>query len=156
MDPESVPILLGLLAAHVCGDAFIYSRLVSGLKRADRVSSRMLATAIHCFFHAVFVFVFLLFVPVHTRLWACLYVFAAHFLIDFSRVFVERKIYPPEDIIIFSKKDVLRFALGRAGDSVNDFFGKNMKTWMGMNLLDQSLHLVSMIVFVFGILPHLS
>ncbi len=54
--PETFRVLLGLVAAHVCGDAFIYSRFVSGLKRSERASSRVAATALHCLFHAVFVF----------------------------------------------------------------------------------------------------
>ncbi len=156
MGPDPFLLLLGLLAAHVCGDALIYSRFVSGLKRSDKASSRLLATALHCIFHALFVFLFLWYVPVRTRLAACLYVFFAHFLIDYSRVFVERKIYRPEDVIIFSKKDILRFIAGSAKDPVNTFFGKHRKIWLGMNLLDQGMHLATLCAFAFGIYPHLS
>jgi hypothetical protein len=154
--PETFRVLLGLVAAHVCGDAFIYSRFVSGLKRSERASSRVAATALHCLFHAVFVFLFLWNLPLHVQLAACLYVFSVHFLIDYSRVFAELKIYRPEDIIIFSKKDILRFVTGSAKDPVNSFFRKNMKTWIGMNLLDQGLHQATLCAFAFGIYPHLS
>jgi hypothetical protein len=154
-DPKPFQILLGLMAAHVCGDAVIYSRFVSGLKRADSALSRVLATFLHCLFHAAFVFLFLWHVSVRARLLACVYVFGVHFLIDAARVFAERNLVPSQDILILSRKDVLRFLTGRAREPVNAFFRKNMKTWVGMNLLDQGLHLASLLVFVVGIYPHL-
>jgi hypothetical protein len=154
-DPKPFEVLLGLMAAHVCGDALIYSRFVSGLKRADSAWSRVLGTFLHVLFHAAFVFLFLWHVPFRARLLACLYVFGVHFLIDIARVLAERKLYASQDIIIFSKKDVLRFLAGRAREPVNVFFRKNMKTWVGMNLLDQGLHLASFLVFVLGIYPRL-
>jgi len=154
-DPNPFQVLLGLLSAHVCGDALIYSRSVSGLKRADSALARVLGTFVHCVFHAVFVFLFLWHVSLHARLLACVYVFGVHFLIDFSRVFAERNLFPSQDILILSKKDVFRFLAGKAREPVNAFFRTNLKTWVGMNLLDQGLHLASLLVFVAGIYPRL-
>jgi len=156
MGSETVRVLLGLLAAHVCGDAFVYSRWVSGLKRSPRAGSRWLATAIHCGFHAVFVLLFLWPLPARVRLAACLYVCAVHFLIDTARVWLERKVYAPEGMVILSKQDLLRLALGRARQPVSRFFRKNMRTWVGVNALDQAVHLASLIGFAVGIAPRLA
>jgi hypothetical protein len=149
-------VLAGLLAAHVCGDILAYSRFVSGMKRAERAASRVLATSVHCLVHAVLVFLFLWAVPMATRLYAALYVFGVHFLIDLIRVALERNFYPPEDRVILSKKDIMRMLAGRARKPVHGFLPQNKKAWLGMNLVDQGLHLVALLVFAFGIFPHLS
>lgn len=156
MGPESVRIFLGLLAGHVCGDALVYSKSVSGLKRADRAGHRVAGTLLHGFLHAVFVLVFLWPVPAGVRLWACVYVFGVHFLIDAGRVALERRVFPPDEMVILSKKDLFRTLLGRARVPVSEFFHKNMRPWLVMNLLDQGLHLASLAGFAFGVAPHLA
>ena len=156
MDPDGFRVLAGLLAAHVCGDTLFYSRFVSGLKRADRASHRILATSIHCLFHGVLVFGFLWPVPLETRLLTCLYVFAVHFLIDASRVILERRILLPGDNVILSKGDVFRYLAGTTRESVSVFFRRNMKPWLRMNLLDQAAHLASLLVFAWFIYPRLA
>jgi len=156
MDPDGFLVLAGLLAAHVCGDTLFYSRFVSGWKRADRAAHRMLATSIHCLFHAVLVFGFLWPVPLETRLWACLYVFTVHFLIDASRVILERAVYRPGDNVILSKTDVFRYVAGTTRGSVDAFFRRNLKPWLRMNLLDQAAHLASLLLFAFVIHPRLA
>jgi len=153
--PETVRVLLGLLAAHVCGDAFIYSRFISGLKRSENPASRVAATALHCLFHAGFVFLFVWGLPLGLRAAASLYIFCVHFVIDTARVFGERKIFRPEGMVILSKKDMLRFLAGRAREPVNAFFRQNLRTWVGMNLVDQGLHAATLLVFAFGIAPRL-
>jgi len=155
MDPDGLRVLAGLAAAHVCGDTLLYSRFLSGWKRADRAWQRVLATAVHCLFHAILASVFLGCVPAPTRVLASLYVFTAHFVIDASRVVLERGIYPPGDNVILSKKDVLGVLTGRTRGPVAAFFRKNMKPWIWMNLLDQGLHLASLLVFACAIFPRL-
>jgi hypothetical protein len=46
------------------------------------------------------------------------------------------------------KSEVLEYLLGRGHRDVTAFFGKHLKTWVWVNLIDQGMHVAAIGLFV--------
>ena len=143
-------LFLVLVAAHVCGDVLTYSTFLARAKRSVSTSSRAKAVSLHCFVHAFFVLILGWLFGIKGTVVAAGYIFVVHFMIDFVRVQVEPHIFNSTDFVIVYKGQLINYVLGRRDDQRNldRFIGKYFWKWLGMNFIDQSLHLASIVAYV--------
>ncbi|MBC2695737.1 MAG: DUF3307 domain-containing protein [Desulfobacteraceae bacterium] len=130
-----------LLAAHICGDFFLYSTRISRAKRTSDVIKRLKAVFLHCFFHFILILLWLMPYDFIFRLRAALYISIIHFIIDFSRVHVEGFLYDKKDFIILKRKDVISYLFGNRNSESGTFMKRYLKRWIVINIADQGLHL---------------
>jgi len=142
-------LFLVLLAAHVCGDVLTYSTILARAKRWGSRSFRAKALALHCLVHAFFVLILGWIFGVEGIVFAAGYIFFVHFGIDFVRVQTELHLFDPKYFIIINKRQVLEYMLGRyvKHKEFETFMKKYFWQWGAVNILDQTLHLVSIAVF---------
>ena len=119
-------------------------------KRANALLSKAGATGLHCLVHAGLAWFWLWPWDENTRLYAALYIFAMHFVIDFTRTMLETSIFDTTEVKIFRRQDVIRWLVGRdnGATEVHAFMERNIMRWLLLNIADQSLHLLSISVFV--------
>lgn len=142
-------LFLLILAAHLCGDLLIYSPGLAQNKRSGSWGRRSWYILRHVLIHALFVWIWLWTYSLELKVLASLYIFVVHYLIDISRTYYEPALIAKQDFHIFSRKDLLAWLTGRSvPDETQVFLKKHLRTWLGINLLDQSLHLISIFVFV--------
>jgi hypothetical protein len=143
-------LFLVLVAAHVCGDVLTYSAFLAIAKRSGNRSSRAKALALHCFVHAFFVLILGWLFGIKETVVAVGYIFVVHFMIDFVRVQVEPHIFNSTDLVIVNKSQLINYVLGRKDDQsrLDRFMGKYFWKWLMLNASDQSLHLASIVIFV--------
>ena len=77
-------------------------------------------------------------------------IFIMHFIIDFSRVYFEQYLFKKDDFVIIDKKQLFRSAMNgfRGNSELDKFMQKYFWKWIGVNITDQSLHMVSLILCV--------
>jgi len=141
-------LFLLLLAAHVCGDIVVNSDFLAKNKRSENQVARTGALVVHCVIHFGFVWLWLWPFGRTLKIWASLYVFVVHFLIDYCRTYAEAKLFPGGELMALKKKQVLEYLLGRRDKDVAAFFGKHLKTWVWVNLIDQGMHVAAIGLFV--------
>lgn len=137
-----------LLAAHICGDFFLYSIRISSAKRTSDFIRRLEAVFIHCVFHFILILLWLLPYDFIFQLRAALYISIIHFIIDFSRVRVEEFLYDKKDFTILKRKDVISYLAGNRNAESGPFMKKYLKRWIAINIADQGLHLAVISGFV--------
>ena len=139
-----------LLVAHICGDVLSYSSLLSRAKRSDDIFKRNRAVIIHCLLHAIFVLLLGWLFRVEGSMIAAGYIFIVHFFIDFSRVQIEPIFFNTKKIVIINKNELVKCLLGKTEDieGLKVFMSKYFLKWLVVNVVDQSLHLASIVVFV--------
>ena len=140
-------MFLLLIAAHLCGDVLSYSRFLSGLKRSERLGVKIGGIGLHCFIHGLFVLVWLWPLPWGIRLWAAVYIFVTHFIIDFARTPVERALIDKRDFRILKRSDPLFYFLGKGNPETRAFMKKYLGGWTLANVIDQSLHITAIAIF---------
>jgi hypothetical protein len=143
-------LFLVLVTAHVCGDVLTYSTLLARAKRSGSRFARAKAVALHCLIHAFFVLILGWLFGIKGAVVAAGYIFVVHFMIDFVRVQTELRLFDPKCFIIINKRQVLEHMLRRYGKhkEFETFMKKYFWKWGAVNILDQTLHLVSIAVFV--------
>ncbi len=137
-----------LAGAHYCGDLLSYSPKSSGRKRGGKVLLRVRALVIHCLIHVLWIWVWLWAWDSRLKIQASVFLFIAHFVIDFSRPYIEAALIPKEHFVIFKKKkDVLLWFKGKASKEVRDFLDVYFFRWLFVNVFDQGMHIASIAVF---------
>lgn len=139
-------IFIRLYAAHICGDILTYLPQLSGQKRADKLSSKIRAIAMHCFIHAVWVWVWSWGWPADARILAIFYIVGLHFLIDFSRVYLEDTIIGKNNLEILKRQQIWLWLRCKGDAMTNNFMKKYFGKWVSINLADQTMHLLSVSV----------
>lgn len=141
-------LFLLLLAAHICGDFFLYSPRISSAKREASFIKRLKAVFMHCFFHFILVILWLMPYSLIIQIQAALFVTVFHFVIDISRVYIEDLFFDKQDFIIMKRKDAISCILGNKNADSAPFMKKYLKRWICINLIDQGLHLAVIIMFL--------
>ena len=85
------------------------------------------------------------------KIWACIYIFTIHFIIDYFRTAFEMRAVPEGQLRVVKRKQALLYLFGRADEETNTFLGRHLKVWMGAAIVDQALHVASICVFVIGV-----
>ncbi len=134
------------MGAHYCGDLLSYSPKSSGRKRGDKTLLRIQALMLHCLTHAFWVWIWLWPWDSRIKMQVSLFIFIAHFVIDFSRPYLESAVIPKKHFHIFKKKnDVLLWFRGRASLEVAGFLDVYFYRWLFLNVFDQGMHIVSIL-----------
>ena len=81
------------------------------------------------------------------RLWAAVYIFVTHFIIDFSRGPVERALIDKQDFKILKRSDTLFYFFGGGDPETRPFMKKHLRNWTLGNIIDQSLHVAAIGIF---------
>jgi hypothetical protein len=102
----------------------------------------------HCLIHVVCVLLWLWPFGRQVIIWACIYVFAVHFLIDYVRTSFEMRAIPEGELRVVKRQQALLYLIGRADHETNLFLGEYLKVWLGAAIVDQGLHAASLGVFV--------
>lgn len=149
-----------LLAAHICGDFFLYSPGMSTAKRVSDVGKRFKAVAIHCFYHALII-VFVLWIAGYGLgliAQAAIFISILHFIVDVSRIHIEGFVFEKKDFAILKRKDVFAYLTGNKNAECSPFMGRYFRRWVFMNLADQGLHITIILLFLTladsGIFPY--
>lgn len=138
-----------LLAAHICGDVITYSPTISQSKRSPQNLRRTIAIVVHCFIHILFIWIWLWDVSINIKLFASIYFFIVHSIIDSMRVVVEDTLIKNEDTIIIRRKDVFYWLIGRSTLEMKEFMNKYFIKWILINVFDQVFHFLSIFLFVY-------
>jgi len=149
LDDAGVNLFFLLIAAHLCGDLLVYSDNVSEAKRKGELRSRVAAIGFHCLVHACWVWVWLWPQGIERKITAGFFVFIAHFIIDFTRIYVEPRWLGRDKIKILKRREVLRWLGGQGDNETRIFMKTSFVPWLTINVVDQSLHLVAIIGFVY-------
>ena len=131
-----------LLIAHFCGDILLASYRLAVLKRSSALQTQIVGVAGHCGVHALLAGI-LLFLSRLPWVNAAALVFVFHFVIDFVRSSVERRIYGPGNIYV-RRSEFMAWIFGRSEDR-SKMNIRNLGTWFLINLLDQSAHAASLL-----------
>jgi hypothetical protein len=134
------PFLL-LLLSHILGDGVFNSSRLARLKRRSHPGLQTLALASHTAVHALIAGL-LLFAAQGAWLWGAFLVFAAHFLIDFTRCRMEFSIFGPEGLVLTRMEALAWIRCG--GRDLPLLDKKDFRPWLFLNLGDQGAHLVSL------------
>lgn len=140
-------LALLLLCAQYSGDFLVYSTRLSSGKRTDDLPVRLRALFLHCLIHLGWVLVWLWFYEWQLKILAALYIFVIHFVIDFSRPYVERVVISRDEFVVTSRKDILMWFWGKSDDRTSRFMRKFFPQWVFVNILDQGSHILSIIIF---------
>jgi hypothetical protein len=135
-------LFLLLIASHICGDLLINAAFLARAKRSEELAGRIQALALHCL-----VWLWLWSYEVSLKIWASMYVFVVHFLIDFFRTHLEMTLIG-EELRVVPRKEALMYLLGRANDQTNVFLKNHVRTWGLLNIRDQLLHVAAIGAFV--------
>lgn len=142
-------LFLLMLAAHLCGDVLIYSPGLAQNKRSGTLGYRSNFILRHVLIHALLVWIWLWQFTLSTQIAASLYILVVHFAIDIARTYYEPLLIDKQDFHVFQRKDIIQWLTGKSvNQDTKAFLSKYLKTWLGINLLDQSLHCVSILVFI--------
>ncbi len=142
-------LFLLMLAAHLCGDVLIYSPSMARNKRSGSFWSRSQVIFRHALIHALLIWLWLWPYPLSLKIYASVYILLVHYLLDISRTYYEEILIDKQEFHIFSRKDLWKWIRGKPlQQETKAFLKKHMKVWLSINLLDQSLHLLSILVFV--------
>ena len=136
-------IFVRLYAAHICGDILTYFPRLAGQKRVDILSAKIKAIAVHCLIHGLWVWVWGWGWPPRSRLLAVIFIFGLHFLIDFSRGYLENAIIGTANLEILKRQQIWLWLRRRGDPTTNKFMGKYLGKWISINLADQTLHLIA-------------
>lgn len=138
-----------ILGAHLCGDVLIYSPALAGNKRSGPFLQRSKFILRHVLIHALLVWLWLWPFSFQLKLTASLYILIVHFLIDISRTYYEPILINKNDFHIFQRRDIFKWLTGKPiNQETKTFLAKYLKIWLSINLLDQSLHFLSILIFV--------
>lgn len=147
---DHIQLFVLMLAAHVCGDIVLYSQMVSKSKRNGKFIQRSKFISIHVLIHAAFLWIWLWPYDFDLKVSASLYILLVHFLIDMSRTYFEQYFIDKKDVYIFSRKDIFKLFFQRSQNKAKrKFLQKYLRTWLGINVLDQALHGASILIFIF-------
>ncbi len=139
-------IFIRLYAAHLCGDILTYLPQLAGKKRVADPQSKIRAIALHCLIHAAWVWVWSWGWSAYSRLLAAIYIVGLHFLIDFSRGYLENALIGTANLKILKRRQVWLW-LRRKGDAMtNNFMSKYLNKWICINLADQTLHFLTVLL----------
>ena len=141
-------LLLLLIASHCCGDILLNSDYLATFKRRDSLSDRIKAVFVHCSIHAILVWLWLWPLSEKLKLIASLYIFLAHSIIDLFRISLEDKLIGQKHIKLLNRKEIVLWFSGKGKKSINDFMNSYFKKWLLINIVDQSLHFLSIVGFV--------
>ena len=137
-----------MIIAHFCADILIYSPKLSGQKRKDELLQKLQALGIHCAIHGAWVWILLWPMDYWIRIRATLYIFMVHFVIDYTRLYIEQIFINKDEFTIFKRKDFFLWLRGKPNKQMNQFMKKYFPKWLALNILDQSLHMASILLFV--------
>ena len=137
-----------MIIAHFCADLLIYSPKLSGQKRKDELLQKLLALAIHCAIHGAWVWILLWPMDYWIRICVALYIFVVHFVVDYTRPYIEQIFIKKDEFVIFERKDFFLWLRGKPDEQMNQFMKKYFPKWLALNVLDQSLHMASILLFV--------
>ena len=137
-----------MIIAHFCADLLIYSPKLSGQKRKDELLQKLQALGIHCAIHGAWVWVLLWPMDYRIRIRATLYIFVVHFVIDYTRLYIEQIFINKEEFVIFKRKDFFLWLRGKPDEQMKKFMKKYFPKWLVLNILDQAFHMASILLFV--------
>lgn len=141
-----VTIFLPLLAAHFCGDVLAYTPAVSKHKRDEKKVFKLFAVVLHSFIHAIFCLLWLFGKPITVAVVASVFILLFHGIIDSFRLFFENRIIGNVDIPILTRRDIFSLLFPHMKPVIlSGFMQKFGKRWVVLNLIDQFLHIVSLI-----------
>ena len=143
-----IHLLLLLLIAHIFGDVFMYSPKLSTGKRTDSHYKMTGSLLIHSILHAAVVWLILWKYPLQFKTTAAIYFLILHFIIDYLRILIEKNIYQKDELVIFKRRDILNFLFKKNSAEINLFLNNHFHKWILQNIMDQSLHLATIIFFV--------
>ncbi len=136
---------IALLISHLTGDVFAYSPSLSEAKRSKDTRRKLSGTSLHCLIHSLFVFFCFKLFRLDYGLSAAIYIFIIHYLIDTSRLFVEKILFDHHTLIL-KRKDAIALLFNR--DNLHDDLAITyFKKWLLINFFDQSLHFFSILAF---------
>ena len=143
-------LILLMAAAHASGDILLYSPYVAESKRMGSFFLRSWYVAKHVLLHVAFLWIWLWPYDVKLKISASIYIFLVHYLIDISRTYYEPIFIDKDDFHIFSRKDISSCLFGNfVNRETRSFLKKHFKVWLGINMMDQSLHCASILIFAF-------
>ena len=137
-----------MIIAHFCGDILVYSPKLSGQKRKDELLQKLQALGIHCAIHGAWVWILLWPMDYWIRIRATLYIFMVHFVIDYTRLYIEQIFIKKDEFVIFERKDFFLWLRGKPDEQMNQFMKKYFPKWLALNILDQAVHIASILLFV--------
>jgi len=141
-------LFLLLFAAHICADFIIYSPKLSSEKRLSNIDRLLKALFLHCLYHFVSILLWLIPYDIIFKLKAALYITSFHFIIDLSRIYIEKFVYEQKYFTILKRKDVLFYLAGNKNTESAFFLNKYLIKWILMNIGDQGLHVAAITGFV--------
>ena len=124
-----------LLGSHILGDMIFNSSRLAIFKRDARMVLHVTGIASHCLLHAGFAAV-LLAATGWPVLGGTLLVFFSHFVIDFCRCNLEKKIYGPGRLLL-NRAELFELVRGRRQEKLPP----GTKLWAAINVCDQASHL---------------
>ena len=141
---------IGLYTAHLCGDVLAYFPVLSRAKRENRNNQKILAIAIHCLIHSLFVLLWFRILKLDRVTYAMVYIFIIHFIIDLSRIYYEGLIIGSGKVLILKWEELVRWLIKKEEEGhVGRFMEKNFVKWMVVNVLDQGMHFLSIAVIAY-------
>jgi len=141
-------LFIRLIASHLCGDIVSYSPFLARVKRSEALLQKTGGLVLHGLVHGLFVWLWLWGLGWELKIWASLYVFVTHFLIDFSRVWVESAVIDRREFVILKRNSIWLYLIGRGDVKTETFMKKHLRTWALINMADQCCHVLAIGVFV--------
>jgi hypothetical protein len=136
------PFLL-LLMSHILGDVIFASNRLAVLKRKPKLLGQVFANGFHSCIHAFFAGLFF-FMAGRGWVWAFLLVLAFHFLIDFNRCSIEKRLFGLSRELL-GRKEVMALIFKRKKAPKN-IPASTLIPWFLVNISDQAAHLGSLYV----------
>jgi hypothetical protein len=96
-----------MIIAHFCGDILIYSPKLSRQKWKDELLQKLQALGIHCAIHGAWVWILLWPLDSWIRIRAALYIFVVHFVVDYTRPYIQQIFITKDEFAYFERKDFL-------------------------------------------------
>ena len=127
----------------------LYLPQISSNKRDPNIFLRFRAFFLHALVHFLLVMIWLFPYGFKAKLIAALFISTTHIAIDALRIYCEKHLFSRKDFTILKRKDVFSFFLGNRNAESARFITKYHQSWLGLNALDQGLHILMMILAIY-------